>query len=311
MATGSSWSARSLAGNDVTDALTVFQESIPVLLIATARTAFKTCFPDETLGEVVARNRTDRFDFLPVVSRGAPGGETVVGVLEIISLMSGPVPDRTVSAAMEPLGEQHLIGADAGILAFIRDADRRPFRFVVSKHEINGLVTLSDLQQISVRAALFAMVTHFELIMAEVIRRRSGEPELWIGRLSDGRAGGVHEKVAAAKQENTSVDPLLYTEFCDKVTLIAEDWPLPKDGALRKPVFKRDMHGIEDLRNNLAHANDFAATREAARRLCERVRRLDLWTMSLAACLSHPIHSESSQEPAPRGSQHRSGATSQ
>src|SRR5579863_4939594 len=132
MTTTNSWSARALAGDDVTDALTVFQESLPVQLIATRRSEFKTCFPEETLREVVDRNRTDGFDHLPVVRRDAPGRETVIGVLEVTSLMSGAVPDVAVEGRMEALGEQHLIGADAGILAFIRSADRNPFRFVVS-----------------------------------------------------------------------------------------------------------------------------------------------------------------------------------
>jgi hypothetical protein len=282
------WTARTLAGDDVTDALAVFQESLPVLLIATLRSEFKSCLPEEALREVVDRNRTDNFDHLPVVSRGAQDRETVIGVLEVMSLMSGPVPDLAVDDRMEALGEQHLIGADAGILTFIRSADHHPFRFVVSGHEISGLVTLSDLQRISVRAALFAMVTHLELTMAEVIRERSPQIEAWIGHLSEERAQNIQEKVAKANQENTRVDELLYTEFCDKVTLIRKDWPFPKDRPTSKSAFKREMDDLQGLRNSLAHASDFAATREAARHLCERVRRADRWTRSLTACL-HPV----------------------
>ncbi|HEV3074021.1 MAG TPA: hypothetical protein VHB47_06340 [Thermoanaerobaculia bacterium] len=287
MTTMTPWSAPTLRGDDVTDALTVFQESLPVQLIATGRSEFKTCFPEEALSEVVDRNRTHGFDHLPVVSRGAQGRETVIGVLEVMSLMSGPVPDFAVDDCKEALGEQHLIGADAGILTFIRSADRHPFRFVVSGHEISGLVTLSDLQRISVRAALFAMVTHLELTMAEVIRQRSSQLEAWIGRLPKERAQKVQRKLARAKREDTYVDELLYTEFCDKVTLITKDWPFPKDRSISKKVFKKDMRALEKLRNSIAHASDFAATREAARHLCERVRRADRWTRSLAACL-HP-----------------------
>src|SRR5262245_47875031 len=46
--------------------------------------------------------------------------------------------------------------------------------------------------------------------------------------------------------------------------------------------FQKDMKDIQNLRDNLAHANDYAATRDAARSVCECVRNIDGWIRFLA-----------------------------
>ena len=73
--------------------------------------------------------------------------------------MHGAKPLGLVSDVMRPLSEGNLLGADASILTFIRYADHQKCRLIVSGHEISGLVCLSDLQRLPVRAALFGLVT--------------------------------------------------------------------------------------------------------------------------------------------------------
>jgi hypothetical protein len=110
--------------------------------------------------------------------------------------------------------------------------------------------------------------------------------------LSPGRAEKVQQKVAKAKVEDTLVDWLLYTEFCDKVKIIAKDWPFQSELAKSKTSFSNDMDDIQKLRNNLAHANDYAATRDAARHVCECVRKMDDWISSLVGCRAGHIRTE-------------------
>ncbi|WP_287209273.1 hypothetical protein, partial [Mesorhizobium sp.] len=64
-------------------------------------------------------------------------------------------PSGKISESVIPLSEETLVGADASILDFIRDADQRPCRLVVSGRQIEGLVSISDMQKLPVRAALF------------------------------------------------------------------------------------------------------------------------------------------------------------
>ena len=278
-------------------ALTRYQESLPVSLIATARAEFISCRPDEAVSDVIERHRANEYDFLPVLGLRAED-DSVVGLLELAHARDAAVPGVTVGQRMQPLGERHLIGADASILAFIRDADRQPFRFVVSGHHIGGLVTLSDLQLLPVRAALFAMVTHLEMSMADGIRTQCPHTDNWLSLLSEERAAKVKEKMKTAKTENTLVDPLLYTEFSDKVTIIKKAWSSFADESKERKKFVQHMKDIQKLRDNLAHANDYAATRDAARGVCQCVRQMDDWSRFLTRSRLRPdgVSPQSSRE---------------
>lgn len=271
------WNAASDAPHQ---ALSGFQESLPVKLIATARQNFKTCRSDEAVSNVLDRNRDVCFDFLPVLGPNL-ADSTVVGVLDMLRLTGLNNTAGTVRHHMETLAERHLIGADASVLTFIRDADRHPFRFIVSGREINGLVSISDLQRLPVRAALFAIVTQLEMTMVEIVRCWFPEPEDWMRLLSQGRAQKVREKVKRAKADDTLVDQLLYTEFCDKVTIINQAWPSSVTGSLDKQSFQQNMKDIQSLRDNLAHVNNYAATRDLAKQLCACVRRMDDWISAM------------------------------
>ncbi len=60
---------------------------------------------------------------------------------------------------MEPLSDANLISADAGILTFVMSADQAHCRLVVDGDRIDAIVTLSDLQKLSVRPAVFLLIT--------------------------------------------------------------------------------------------------------------------------------------------------------
>lgn len=253
-----------------------FQEKLPVRLIATPRSAFKTCRADEELAIVVGRNN-EGFDYFPVVEC-ADGStrERIIGLVQVV--MHGAEPWGTVRERMRPLSEENLIGADASLLTFIRKADEQMCRLVVSGPEIYGLVSLSDLQRLPVRAALFAMVTHLEMTMAQAIRVEFEQSEDWIERLSAQRKSKVRERATAARSEDAFVDELLYTEFCDKVSIVRRSPAF----VWSKKSFDDDLGKIQSLRDDLAHANDYAATREAASHVCETVRLMDQWIERLA-----------------------------
>ncbi len=184
-----------------------------------------------------------------------------------------------------------LIGSHVSILDFVRKADQQPFCFVIDGHRIGGLVSLSDLQQLPVRAALFAMVTQLEMTMMEVIAA-SFEGDTWIGLLSSGRQKELDLALQKATVEHNQVDSLLYTQFCDKADILRKQGELDKWG-VRKADWKADFRGIQSLRDQLAHgndfavsANDFAVSAEAARKVCALVRTMDDWLARLDGMLS-------------------------
>jgi hypothetical protein len=263
------WPSNSIAAPDLMAAL---QDRLPVTLISTPRHALHTCRSDEALSDVISRN-SEGFDYFPVIEASSCTRERIVGLVELVPYLRGEPPNGIVGDHMQPLSEDNLIGADAGILAFIKTADHHGCRLVMSAAEISGLVCLADLQRLPVRAVLFALITHLEMVMAAAIRREFDGSQEWKGRLSGDRLKKLTEKRDQANAADNLVEDLLLTEFSDKVTIIRKS-PSFTNGRER---FKDDMRNVRALRDNLAHANEYAATRYAAAKVCETVRRTEHW----------------------------------
>jgi hypothetical protein len=274
------WANHSI-GNEPHVTLEALQAGLTVNLIATARAAFVTCAMNETLAQVIKDNSQNQFDFLPVTELA---DDRIVGLLEITRYRHSATVDRSVGEAMRPLSEENLIGADASILAFVRDADLRKCRLVVSGSQISGLVTLSDLQRLPVRAALFGLVTYLEILMAEVIRQEFKGSGEWLRYLSDGRRRDLRNELEKAEAQDGVVDALLFTQFCDKKSILSKSRNLKTS----KRKFDDELGRIQSLRDHLAHANDYAASPEAASKTCETVRLLDSWREELLQWLQKP-----------------------
>lgn len=249
------------------DSLASTQSALPISLIATPREKFLTCREDEEV--VAASSRHADIDHLPVIA-GDAGDERIVGLFDSHHYRDAP-PGQLVRQHFSPLGEAHLIGADASILEFILAADVHSCRLLVSGTHVSGLVTLSDLQALPVRAALFAMITQLEMSLKEAIRREFPDGEEWMDRLTAGRQKKVKQLIAQSRADDAFVDALLFTQFCDKADIIRKS-PTFEGGG-----FRADMKRAQALRDSLAHSNHYADTREEALQLCNTVRAINRW----------------------------------
>lgn len=250
----------------------VFHElhaGLTVELISTKRPQLMTCAPHEVLPDVMARN-TEPYDFLPVVVSGDGPQDRIVGLFHAARFFDEKPPAGYIEQHYAPLSEDYLIGADASILNFVVDADDKPCRLVVSGPNIVGLVSLSDLQKLPVRAALFALITGFEIAMFEAIKREYPDDDDWKRHLSEGRRKKIDEQIEQSHEGDGFVDALLFTQFCDKSELLLKSFRLPES----KTVFRSKLEQIQALRDNLAHANEYAASPDQARHVCAVVRDL-------------------------------------
>jgi hypothetical protein len=279
------WATGALVG-DPAQALKTIEQNFAVHLIATPRSAFRTCFADESLVCVVERNRSDQFDFLPVLEPESESNSKparIIGLIELVPFLDGTVSaNESVRSHMQLLSEENLIGANASILSFVRDADRHRCRLVISDCDISGLVSLSDLQRLPVRAALFTMVTHLEILMSHLIRLGYPDSSEWLKQLSLDRQKGIRDEIDASRRDNSFIDDLLFTQFADKVMIIKKSALISSN----KTQFKKDLGRVRNLRDDLAHANDYAASRDAARSVSETVRVMDKWIEEFARRLS-------------------------
>lgn len=236
-----------------------------------------TCAEDEPVIEVIRRNQDTKYDFLPVTGKTVDDEGQIVGMLEMASLTEHEIALAKVGECMKLLSERYLVGADTSVIEFIRHADERPCRLTVAGESVSGLACLYDMQKLPARAALFALITHLEISMADVITEICLDSSEWLNRLTMDRREKIAHEIARAKNEGAFVNPLLYTQFGDKATILRKE-PWIK----HKNRFRQEMQAIQRLRDSLAHANDYASTRDACRAVCRSVRSLDFWATSLA-----------------------------
>lgn len=270
--------------------LHLLSSGLTVRMIMTPRSSIVICAPDESIAEVIQRNQADRFSFIPVMN-----GNHFVGLLHTERWFREDIPVAQVSEHLEPLSESNLIGGNASILDFVMAADARPCRLVVSGERIEGLVSLSDLQQLPVRSALFAMITGIELCMSDLIRDRHTE-ESWLSLLSKERAKKISDEISQSKGADGFVDALLFTQFSDKSAIVRKT--LSKDAlGTSKGCLKKSLDELRELRDNLAHANEYAATPSEGRNVCKLVREAFKLLETLEQAIQKtPAHSEAQND---------------
>jgi CBS domain-containing protein len=255
------------AGGDIGPAvLDRVQGSLKVGMIMTARDDLMTCRRDDSAAVAMARN-VDQFSFIPVVDDNG----RYLGLFRAEAWFGRDAPDAPIGDDFEAFSEDLVIGADASIFDFVMTADARPTRLVVSGHQVAGLISLSDLQQLPVRAALFTLLTSLEIAMAQRIEAEwtSGSAD-WMSKISAARQVPIRKAIARAKDGDGYVNDIVFTQLCDKVTIILK-------GRLVKgspPKLRKAFKGIEKLRNDVAHANYYAETPETAREVCVVVREI-------------------------------------
>lgn len=251
---------------------------LTVSLIATPRDELMTCGSSEPVADVMARN-TEPYDYLPVLASAEASGGQIIGLFPALNAFALTSHEGNIKEHLIPLSEGYVIGADGSILEFIKDVDERPCRLVISGARIVGLVSLSDLQKLPVRAALFALITGFEITMFEAIKRVMAEDGDWLRCLSAGRQDKIQGEIAISRADNGFVDALLFTQFCDKADIVAKMFALSSS---KRDVRDR-LKDIQDLRDDLAHANEYAASPDHARNVCAVVRSLLALRQEIAA----------------------------
>ncbi len=252
--------------------MATLERGFPVRLIGTLD-KLVTCRVEDRVDEVVDRADAQDFDHLPVTA----DGNKIVGLLNRGAL----VADARGSAAQvrevfDPLDETNIIAADAGILVFLLNAKERPCRLILAGDQIKGIVSKSDLQKLPVRALLFHMVTHLELLMAAWIRQHCPDESSWLAMLSDKRRKCVEKRYEKLTESNLAIDRLTATLFADKRAILLE---FGSFSSRRKA--KKEFERIEELRNSLAHSGDYALTEKDADRLIETVDMTQSWIESL------------------------------
>ena len=163
-----------------------------------------------------------------------------------------------------------MIGARTPIVALIGRSRQKPF-LVVSDQKIIGMVAWSDLQKLPVRAALFALVTGFELTMYETIKRHFRKREDWTEHLTQRRREMAEKEYRDQRERGSDVDLLLCTQFCDKRDILIASF----DFGIGRKKLEKKFKAIEEVRDNLAHASNYAMSFEEVEKLRTTLEAFD------------------------------------
>lgn len=188
----------------------------------------------------LAENYPD-FDQFPVRR-----GDGTLGVL----LREGDYGGRKVGEAMKPLREGLVVSADMPIADLIPELKENHYRLVLRGSRIDGLVTQSDLLKLPVRLVVFALITHLEQVMADVISAR-WQDDAWFAELGEGRQSKINAKESELRGRGMNPPKIELMDFADKRDLCRKLF----DGS--KSKFRGELSNLRDLRDQLAHAATF------------------------------------------------------
>jgi hypothetical protein len=251
--------------DQITNALTV-------RLIATM-SELKTTTLDAVVSEAVKLADADGFDYLPV--RDMPDG-SIVGIFSR-STSPGVENMAPIRKVYEPLGSNDLISSETSLLNFLCSADEQLRRLVLDGTTINGIVTLSDIQKLPVRMALFSLFIHFELLLTEELRKALGDADPCV-HLTPKRAKYVRARWQLFTKSRMDQDVFSAMDLYDKRAIAM------KLSILGKPsdLIDKSIEGIEKhLRNPIAHGVEYAQTNEAARKTIQAARDTRDWISEL------------------------------
>ncbi len=155
-----------------------------------------------------------------------------------------PVPDALLIQDSEPLVQ--------AILA-MRET---PYLFVESLGQVNGIITLGDIQKAPVRMWLFGLISLTEMQLLRVIRETYPQDD-WQKYLSDTRLTIAQEMLEQRQASNAEIDLADCLQFCDKRDIFLKSDRLhPFLHPTSKNQGEKLLKDLETLRNNLAHAQD-------------------------------------------------------
>ena len=244
----------------------IVQNRLNVSIIMTPRNKLKTCKLSDRIGNLI-KNNLENFSFLPVIDNL----ENIVGIFDIKN--ADITGNNSVKDFYEPINEKIIIGGNSNINEFIKNVKEEPIKLVISKNEISGLVTMSDMQKIPVRVSIFSLIIELEIMMSDLILKLYPNEESWMKLLTISRRDKLNEEELKVKKSDNFVSKIIFTQFGDKAKILEKS----RVFSFTQKQLKRKFEDIRKLRDLVAHSSEFAETEE----MCYSASRAVNFTLML------------------------------
>lgn len=191
--------------------------------------------------------------------------------------------DGAVIADIRHFDPTELVNDTTNLVEVFRMLRTRPQVYVIYLNEVCGIVTKGDLQKAPVRMWLFGLVSFLEMQLLRVIRGCYPN-ESWSVYLKDSRLEKARKRFDERKAKNEQIDLADCLQFCDKRDILKSSDKIKTLAGIESPGQVEDfLKKAEDLRNNLAHAQDIisglwpevAETIEWIKSLLENMEKVD------------------------------------
>ncbi len=193
----------------------------------------------------------------------------VVGYVERASLQGGSCGQYRRS-----LDEAKVVSDAAPLLSVLAGLNHAPVLFLRVLGTVGGIVTRADLQKPPVRMWLFGIVTLIEMRCAELIEQHC-PADAWVQYLSEARLQKAQALLAERRRRNQALRLFDCLQFSDKGQIVARNEEIRQHTVFpSRRRAEEAIKGLEQLRNNLAHAQDIlTGDWDTIIQLCEFITR--------------------------------------
>jgi hypothetical protein len=184
--------------------------------------------------------------------------------------------DDKAALTARPLDTASIIADTASLDVVVAALDRTPCLLVRSLGQIGGLICRRDLQKPAMRMWPFGLVTISELRVTRMIEEYCPQ-ESWRQYLSPGRLQKANAFLVVRRERGQQHSLLDCLQFADKGRIVARHAPLREQTRFAsKRDAERFIASLQQLRDNLAHAQDISGDWEVIRDLAMNLHRIVL-----------------------------------
>ena len=222
----------------------LFEQSITVRDIAEPLASFDRDYPAERARDFMASRG---FDVVGVRREGS-----IEGYILQEDLTTGTVGDH-----LRELEDADIMRESDPLLRALESLKTRRWTFIRFLGDPSGIVTRGDLQKAPMRMWLFGLISILEMQMLRCIRAVEDSDDWWSTLLSDDRLAAAQRIFHERRKRNEEIFLSDCLQIADKAFIYKKNDDLfALTGLDSKRSWKDFMINVEELRNNLAHAND-------------------------------------------------------
>ncbi|HAR97044.1 MAG TPA: hypothetical protein DCR97_13955 [Deltaproteobacteria bacterium] len=164
--------------------------------------------------------------------------------------------NRNISQHLIPFSTADLLDDSAPLISAFSRMRQSPQIFVRVFGQVGGIVTRGDFQKAPVRMWLFGLISLLEMQLLRLIREAYPE-ESWKQLIASKRLNFAERILTKRRKRNEAIDLADCLQFCDKRDIVLKSAQLRRGSGFASEKECEDiLKELEEVRNNLAHAQD-------------------------------------------------------